>query len=164
MATWPIPTNIKHLKGFMGLKSYYRRFMMLNASGVGLGVVLLQEIKDFLPLLVSNDYQIQYRKGVEYVTTDALSRLQHPSELVFIACSSITTELYQTIVESWETDPALQQLIQKLQSGQVRKGSYIWANQQKRRKGKLVVGDNPSLRVVLLKQIHGESVGGCNNR
>ncbi|GJS69656.1 hypothetical protein Tco_0702497 [Tanacetum coccineum] len=82
----------------------------------------------WLPKLMGFDYEIQYKKGLENVTVDALSRIQHSGELF------ITT-------------------------GKTVKGSYTWANQELKRKGKLVVGDDQVLRTDLLKQFHEGSVG-----
>ncbi|GJY52038.1 putative mitochondrial protein [Tanacetum coccineum] len=89
----------------------------------------------WLPKLMGFDYEIQYKKGVENVATDALSMLQFSNE-------------------------KLQKIITKLQQGQDVKGSYSWANQELRRKGRLVVGNGQSLKIELLKQFHEGSVGG----
>ncbi|GKF56193.1 hypothetical protein Tco_0166533, partial [Tanacetum coccineum] len=92
----------------------------------------------WLPKLMGFDYEIQYKKGVENVTADALSRIQHSSELFSMISSSLTTDIYQIIVDSWQADTLLKQKIKKLKQGQAIKGSYTWANEELRRKGKLV--------------------------
>ncbi|GKD83664.1 putative mitochondrial protein [Tanacetum coccineum] len=40
------------------------------------------------------------------------------------------------------------------------KNSYVWANEQLRRKGKLVVGKNEAVRTELFNHFHGSPVGG----
>ncbi|GKC00007.1 putative mitochondrial protein [Tanacetum coccineum] len=51
----------------------------------------------WLPKLMGFDYEIQYQKGVENVTADALSRLQSSSELFCLVSSYLTTEIYKRI-------------------------------------------------------------------
>ncbi|GJT48768.1 ty3-gypsy retrotransposon protein [Tanacetum coccineum] len=110
--------------------------------------------------LMGFDYEIQYKKGVENVTADALSRIQHSGELFSVISTSLTTKIYQKILRSLSTDEKLKEVIQQLQARKTIKGSYTWANQELRRKGKLVVGDDQVLRTNLLKQFHEGSVGG----
>ncbi|GKA43182.1 putative mitochondrial protein [Tanacetum coccineum] len=55
----------------------------------------------WLPKFMGFDYEIQYKKGVENVTVDALSRIHHSIELFSLISSSITTELYQKIAANW---------------------------------------------------------------
>ncbi|GKA77244.1 hypothetical protein Tco_0783705 [Tanacetum coccineum] len=129
--------------------------METDASGSGLGAVLLQEghpitflsnavstkhhlilkyLLDqrmstptqlkWLPKLIVFDYEIQYKKEVENVIVDALSRIQHPVELFSVISTSLTTEIYQKIVRSWSTDEKLKEVIQQLQVGKTVKGSY----------------------------------------
>ncbi|GJT36508.1 putative mitochondrial protein [Tanacetum coccineum] len=163
MSQWLVPTNLKQLRGFLGLTVYYRRFIQGYASISKPLTQLLRKNTDdsqtafeqlkqamvvlldqrmstpiqlkWLPKLMGFDYEIQYKKGVENVATDALSMLQFSNE-------------------------KLQKIITKLQQGQDVKGSYSWANQELRRKGRLVVGNGQSLKIELLKQFHEVSVGG----
>ncbi|GJY18605.1 putative mitochondrial protein [Tanacetum coccineum] len=186
MSQWPVPINLKQLRAFKQLKQAMVRAPVLklpnfskeftletNASGVGLGAVLLQEghpiafliktlfskhhlmstygkeilaivyalekwrgylldrhfkiktdhfslkylldqrmstptLLKWLPKLMGFDYEIQYKKGVEDVTADALSRLQSSSELFSLVSSYLTTEIYKRIQATWETDEKLQ--------------------------------------------------------
>ncbi|GJX62542.1 reverse transcriptase [Tanacetum coccineum] len=96
----------------------------------------------WLPKLMGFDYAIQYKKGVENVTADALSILQSSGELFNMVSSTFTTDIYKRIVDTWKIDEKLQKVIAKLQQGQTVKGSYSWTNQELRRKGKLVVGND----------------------
>ncbi|GKE44054.1 reverse transcriptase [Tanacetum coccineum] len=59
-----------------------------------------------------------------------------------------------------ETDASGIGKIQKLKQGQSVKNSYVWTNQQLRRKRKLVVGKNDTLRRELLHHFHSGPVGG----
>ncbi|GJZ09111.1 retrotransposable element Tf2 [Tanacetum coccineum] len=59
-----------------------------------------------------------------------------------------------------KNDQAMQALISKLQSSSNQQGHYTWHNQQLRRKGKLMVGNDEVLRKELLQQVHRGSVGG----
>ncbi|GKA82309.1 reverse transcriptase [Tanacetum coccineum] len=71
----------------------------------------------WLPNLMGFDFAIVYKKGVDNVTTDALSRMQNPAELLsIIGTTSVTTDLYNRIVDSWDQDHTLKTLISKLQS------------------------------------------------
>ncbi|GJZ95231.1 ty3-gypsy retrotransposon protein [Tanacetum coccineum] len=111
--------------------------------------------------LMGFDFAIMYKKGVDNVTTNALSRMQNPAELLnIIGSSTIITDLYSRIVASWKQDQAIQALISKLQSSSNQQGHYSWHNQQLRRKRKLMVGNDEVLRKELLQQVHRGSVGG----
>nr|GEU90343.1 hypothetical protein [Tanacetum cinerariifolium] len=85
------------------------------------------------------DFAIVYKKCVDNVIVDALSRMHNPAELLSIIDSStITTDLYNRIVDSWEHDQAMKALISKLQSSSNHQGHYTWRSQQLRRKWKLM--------------------------
>ncbi|GKA65821.1 putative mitochondrial protein [Tanacetum coccineum] len=255
MEKWPIPTNVKQLRGFLGLTGYYRRFIKsyasisrplslllkkngfkwneeahiafeqlkqamitapvlalpdfdkefiveTDASRIGIGALLLQgghpiaylsktlskkhqmmstyekeflavilalerwrgylldrhfKIKTdhfslkylldqristptqmkWLPKLMGFDYEIMFKKGVENVSADALSKIQNEAQLFSLYSNSpVSTDLLQKIEATWEEDTELQRKIQKLKQGQSVKNSYVWTNQQLRRKGK----------------------------
>nr|GEY74049.1 gypsy/Ty3 retroelement polyprotein [Tanacetum cinerariifolium] len=66
----------------------------------------------WLPKLMGCDYEIRYMKGVENVTADALTRLQSSSELLSLISSSLTTEIYKRIEDTWKIDEKLQKIIE----------------------------------------------------
>ncbi|GJX87225.1 retrotransposon-related protein [Tanacetum coccineum] len=226
MQNWPIPTNLKQLRGFLGLTGYYRRFIrsyasisqpltklmkknafqwseeaqsaflelkqamvsapMLklpnfdepfvvetNALGEGIGAhkwrgylldrhfiiktdhfslkyLLEQRITTpaqmkWLPKLKGFDFEISYKKG---------------GQLLQMMLTTVSTDLLTKIVESWTTDPILSTMIQNLKDGKPVSKHYIWSNNQLRRKGKLVVGQDTDLRLSLITHLHCDSTGG----
>nr|GEX25317.1 integrase, catalytic region, zinc finger, CCHC-type, peptidase aspartic, catalytic [Tanacetum cinerariifolium] len=111
-----------------------------DASRGGIGAVLLEE---------------------DNVTVDALSRMQNPAELFsIIGTTTVTTDLYNRIMDSWEQVQILKALISKLQSSSNEQGYYTWHNQQLRRKEKLMVENDEILRTELLQQVHRGASGG----
>ncbi|GKB07665.1 putative mitochondrial protein [Tanacetum coccineum] len=74
----------------------------------------------WLPKLMGFDFVIVYKKGVDNVTADILSRIQNPAELLR---STITTEFYNKIVDSWDQDLTIEGLISKLQSSSNTQGN-----------------------------------------
>nr|GEZ28980.1 hypothetical protein [Tanacetum cinerariifolium] len=102
-----------------------------------------------------------FKKGMENVSADALSRIQSKAQLfILFSNAPVDIELLHGIEATWEKDVELKTEIQKLKQGKHVKNSYVWTNQQLRRKGKLVVGKNDALRTALMTHFHSGSVGG----
>ncbi|KAM0066244.1 putative nucleotidyltransferase, Ribonuclease H [Helianthus debilis subsp. tardiflorus] len=276
VSQWPVPTNVKQLRGFLGLAGYYRRFICsygiiakpltdllrkdsfhwsetaqssfdqlkfalsnapvlalpdlhqpfiveTDASSKGIGAVLMQNhhplafiskplspkqqalsvydkellailfaIKQWHYYLISNhfiiktdqrslkylidqkittplqhswmiklmhyDFEIQYKKGVENVAADALSRVQG-SSLYALSISSFEPLLLGRIKSSWESDVVLKDTIAKLQQG-VQMGQFSWDQGLLKRKGKLVIGNDTQLRKDIIVHCHDSTVGG----
>ncbi|GJS91883.1 retrotransposon-related protein [Tanacetum coccineum] len=112
----------------------------------------------WLPKLMGFDYEVEYKKGSDNAAADALSRREDASELFTMATTSITTDLYQSIEASLTQDEHLHTILVNLQKGEIKK-HYAIHNGQLLRKGKLVVGNNKSLRKDLLAHFHEEAIG-----
>ncbi|GJW13110.1 retrotransposable element Tf2 [Tanacetum coccineum] len=94
----------------------------------------LKQLRGFLGL---TGYYRRYKKGIENVVADALSRLSNSGEFLQMVATNLTTDVYQRIVEGWSTDDKLREIVQKLQSSNGTVKHYQWSAQQLLRKGKL---------------------------
>ena len=68
--------------------------------------------------------------------------------------------MFDRIQLTWTKDPQLVQLITQLQQGTKKHTKFTWQNQQLKRKGKLVVGNNSELRADILHYFHNSPTGG----
>nr|GEZ13929.1 hypothetical protein [Tanacetum cinerariifolium] len=136
MQEWPIPSNAKQLRGFLGLTGYYRRHFVNKIGHFSLKYLLDQKITTptqmkWLPKLLGFDYEVVYKKGSANGAADALLRVQ-------------TSELFSMVTALVSTDLA----------------KKIEASCQLTRKGKIVVGNDPELRKELLQYFHRGVVRG----
>ncbi|KAJ7970165.1 Ty3/gypsy retrotransposon protein [Quillaja saponaria] len=122
--------------------------------------------QDWLIKMMGFDYEVRYRKGSANKAVDALSRKSHDTgsveaeTVVSMAISGITTNLLTQIAQLWDTDPKLQTIIQIKQSNSGALPKYTWEHNQLKRKGKLVIGDNPELKNTLLQYFHSSALAG----
>ncbi|XP_039068452.1 uncharacterized protein LOC120214696 [Hibiscus syriacus] len=129
MQQWPLPKNLKALRGFLGLTGYYRIFIRgygelnffleTDASSKGIGAVISQAGRPITYLskalgpkhadlsIYENEYLaiLMYRKGKSNRAADALSRQQLDSgEFVQMGVTVITPTWVQDIEKSYEDD------------------------------------------------------------
>lgn len=118
---------------------------------------LSQEQFKWLHKLWGLQYEIVYRKGSDNLAADALSRRPEGS------CFALTvpiSPLFDRVKATWGTDVQLQKVIEDLNQNHLSHPHYTWQQQVLKRKGRLVVGADSSLRRDLLTYFHADSIGG----
>lgn len=113
----------------------------------------------WLSKLLGFDYEISYTKGCDNKAADALSRMESYGNL-FAILTSVTSDLMIQVEHSWTLDQATRDLISKLQADPQSNPRYTWQHNQFRRKGKVVVGMDLTLRIQLIKHFHCDPTGG----
>ncbi|GKB40240.1 putative mitochondrial protein [Tanacetum coccineum] len=114
----------------------------------------------WLPKLLGYDYEISYKKGNENVVANVLSKVNQSDELLQLAVSSMTSDVWDKVKDSWKNDIDAQNLIQSLVDHNYKGNKYSWNDGFLKRKGKVVVGGDMALRKELIKYFHDEVVGG----
>nr|GEY34820.1 putative RNA-directed DNA polymerase [Tanacetum cinerariifolium] len=161
MKQWPAPSNLKQLRGFLGmtgeralgqysnkrviqmpiLRGYFLDMrIVIKTDHFSLKYLLEQRITTpaqmkWLPKLMGFDYKIMYKKGSESGAADALSRVDTSGQLLQMGLSTVTTDLLPTIVESWSTDPILAIMIKQLIARKLVSKHYSCSTHNKRETG-----------------------------
>ena len=140
------------------------RHFTIRTDHVSLKYLLAQKVSYpsqhiWLTKLLGFDYDIEYRKGKENIAADALSRCTS-GEVFSLTLSTISTKLLAAVQASWTTDNNLVELITQLQQDPNSHPLYAWANGHLYRKGKLVVGNDPTLQGQLISLYHDSAIGG----
>ena len=86
------------------------------------------------------------------------------SHLLHLTLSQIHHGFYKELKILWDTDPTLQKIISELETKPSSHASYSFINGELRRRGKLVVGNNASVKLHIFKWLHDSAIGGHSGR
>ncbi|GKC83139.1 putative mitochondrial protein [Tanacetum coccineum] len=138
------------------LSTYEKEFLAV--------VVALDEWKGYLLdrhfKIRTDHFSLNYKKGNENMVVDALSRVNQSGELLQMAVSSVTSDVWEKVKASWKNDIDVQNLIQSLVDHSYKGNKYSWTDGVLKRKGKVVVGNDLELRKELIKYFHNEAIRG----
>jgi hypothetical protein len=109
--------------------------------------------------LAGLQYKVVYKAGTSNQAADALSR--HPSPPTHIhAISSATPAWLSEVSSGYNGDPASKKLLQALSVSPASHPQYSLDNGIIRFKGRIWVGDNPTLQSKILAALHDSTIGG----
>nr|GFC83558.1 retrotransposable element Tf2 [Tanacetum cinerariifolium] len=153
-------TKLLKKNAFVWTKEAQSAFVHLKEVMVNAPVLKLPDFNE--PFIVETDAS---GEGIGVVLQQSGHPIAYYSKKLAPRHHSLSTyekELLAVIqaLHKWRGDPSLITLIANLQAGKPCSKHYSWSNQQLTRKGKLVVGDDPALRLSLLTHFHGDSIGG----
>ena len=101
------------------------------------------------------DFTIQYRRGKENMVANALSR--RDENAVYQSIVAVVPKWMIELAKSYEKTEWLKEIIAQLV---VNPTNYILVNGLIRYKGRLVVGDDTTLKDKILKALHCSLIGG----
>ena len=109
--------------------------------------------------LMGFDFDIQHKEGKLIVASDTLSRRSN-FELLMLLLSNIATDFDGLIKDFWSLDSSLVKIIGKLKSQTGSHPKFTWNNEELQWNGKLVIGNDPSLKSHILHWLHNSLIGG----
>lgn len=109
--------------------------------------------------LMGLSYEILYKKGKDIVVADALSRASH-DEVLQLIVSSISSELWDSLLKSYEHDSTLQGLKLQVLSNPSLHPHFSVLDNLLYRKQKLVIPNDGQVRLVILQWLHSSHQGG----
>ncbi|GJW36288.1 putative polyprotein [Tanacetum coccineum] len=138
-----VPTNIKQLRGFLGLTGYYRKF-----------------IKDFASLTLP-DFTVPFEVETNASGIGIRAVLQQKTHPITYWSKALAPKHQSlSIYNKMGYICDFEESLSDLPSVKDAKKHYNWSNGQLLRKNKLVVGKDDQLRLELLAYFHGSSIGG----
>lgn len=113
--------------------------------------------------LMGYEFEIVYKEGKDNVAADALSRIEG-AELLVLTLNNFDADLLSKIKASWLADAHLLKLIEELKKDASSHPKFTWKDDTLRRKGKLVIGNNPAVKSFILQWLHDSATGGHSGR
>ena len=104
------------------------------------------------------DYSIQYKKGKENQTADALSRCHEEGEAA--AITMVVPKWCSEVVNSYDGDEHITDILEKVAVGSSEVGDYALKEGLLRYKGRIVVGNKAELKKNILQSLHKSPMGG----
>ncbi|KAL4342538.1 hypothetical protein GQ457_08G013440 [Hibiscus cannabinus] len=96
--------------------------------------------------MMGYDYEVCYKKGINNVVANGLSRRPLKVQCKVMAVSHVSTDTLKRVANTWMQDSKLKKIIKELEQGTGKHSKYSWDGNQLKRKGKLVVGNDAGLR------------------
>ena len=111
--------------------------------------------------LLEFDYRIEYKRGAENTSADALSRKFQPDTIDSCLSVSAAVPIWMTdIYDSYKEDPTCTKLLQELAIDPTSNTNFTLQSGILRYKGRLVIGSTTDLRVRIFNSFHSSIFGG----
>lgn len=110
--------------------------------------------------LLGLSYRICYRKGTCNGAADALSRKFQDTEDELCHISACTPTWIQEVTDGYKQDPFSTQLLTELAVNATGRKHFTLNSGLIRFKGRVWIGDNPTLQSKLLTELHSSPIGG----
>nr|XP_043616078.1 uncharacterized protein LOC122587997 [Erigeron canadensis] len=183
MLEWPLPKNLKKLRGFLGLTGYYRKFV----AGYGkIALALTDKLKKdnfswdedvtsafqalklamateehqkWLTKLLGYDFDIQYKPGIENKAADALSRREDTVEHCFVMSVSRFVN-WEEMGDDLLKDSELNSIKEVIVSGKSNAGEYTILDNRLFYKNRLVLPRTSGWIPRLFNEFHSGVISG----